>query len=67
MSDTKADLPPAERVADRQSILDAMEQGVREALLRHQLAGNLVAVWRNGAVAWVPAAELLAEHTDAPE
>jgi hypothetical protein len=45
--------PPAKRVHDTERILEAMRQGVREALVRHKLAGNPVAVWRNGRVEWI--------------
>jgi hypothetical protein len=49
----------AERVDDLPSILAAMGQSVREALLRHKRAGNPIAVWREGAVAWVPPEEIV--------
>lgn len=45
--------PPWQRVEDLPRILQAMRQGVREALLRHKLLGNPVAVWRNNRVEWV--------------
>ena len=44
---------PAERVADVPRIMQAMNQAVRDALLRHKRAGNPVAVWRNGQVEWI--------------
>lgn len=56
---------PEERVEDLPRILDAMRRGVREALLRHKLAGNPVAVWRDGAVAWIPPEEILADEGSA--
>ena len=49
----------AERVDDLPSILAAMGQSVREALLRHKRAGNPIAVWREGAVAWVQPEEIV--------
>jgi hypothetical protein len=52
---------PAERVEDVPRILDAMRRGVRDAWLRHKLAGNPVAEWRDGAVVWVPPQEILAD------
>lgn len=54
MTPTSADLrTPAERVADVPRILQALNQAVRDALLRHKRAGNPVAVWRNGKVEWI--------------
>jgi len=50
---------PAERVDDLPCILEAMRQSVREALLRHKRAGNPIAVWREGAVVWVPPEEIV--------
>ena len=55
---------PAERVDDLPGILDAMRQAVREALLQHKRAGNPIAVWLEGAVAWIPAEEIVID--DAP-
>lgn len=52
---------PEERVEDVPRILDAMREGVHDALVRHKLAGNPVAEWRDGAVVWVPPQEILAE------
>ncbi len=45
--------PPSERVYDTERILEAMRQGVGEALARHKLLGNPVAVWRNNQVEWI--------------
>jgi hypothetical protein len=45
--------PSPERVEDIPRILEAMQQGVREALRRHKQMGNPVAVWRDGAVVWI--------------
>jgi hypothetical protein len=50
---------PAERVDDLAGILEAIGKSVREALLRHKQAGNPIAVWRDGAVAWIPAEEIV--------
>lgn len=47
------DPPPWERVRDTARILEAMQQGVREALARHKKLGNPVAVWRNDRVEWI--------------
>lgn len=56
--------PAAERVDDLPCILEAMRQSVREALLRHKREGNPIAVWREGAVAWIPPEEI--DIDDAP-
>lgn len=49
---------PTDRVADFASMLEAMRQGVQDALLRHKREGNPIAVWRDGAVAWIPPEEI---------
>lgn len=54
MSDTpESKLTPAERVNDIPRMLHAMQQAVREAIWRHKLAGNPVAVWRDERVVWI--------------
>ena len=52
---------PAERVEDVPSILRALRQAVREALLDHKRAGNPVAVWRDGRVAWIQPQDIPAD------
>ena len=52
-NDAEDDLTPAERVNDIPRILRAMQQAVREAIWQHKLAGNPVAVWRDGQVVWI--------------
>ena len=47
------DLSPAERVDDIPRALRALREAVQEALRRHKLAGNPVAVWRDARVAWI--------------
>ncbi len=42
-----ADAPPAQQIA-------AAQQAVRAALREHKLAGNSIAVWRDGKVVMVP-------------
>ena len=37
----------------------AMKRGVRDALLRHKLLGESIAVWRDGKVVIVPADEIV--------
>ena len=49
-----SDLPPAERVHDKAAILSALQRAVRRALGQHKLAGNPVAIWRDGQVVWIP-------------
>jgi hypothetical protein len=48
-----SDLTPAERVDDIPRVLRALRGAVQEALRRHKLAGNPVAVWRDGRVEWI--------------
>ena len=49
-----SDRPPAERVHDKEAILKALQRAVRRALRQHKLAGNPVAIWRDGQVVWIP-------------
>lgn len=49
-----AELRPVDRVDDIPQIARALRQAVREALWQHKIAGNPVAVWRNGRVEWIP-------------
>ena len=43
----------------------AMNKGVREALRRHKLLGEPIAVWRDGQIVWVPAEEIEIPEDDA--
>ena len=52
------DLAPSERVHDEARILRALQRAVRRALREHKLAGNPVAVWRDGRVVWIPPEEI---------
>ncbi len=56
--DSDSALSPVERVADLARIARALRLAVREALQDHKLAGNPVAVWRNGRVEWIPPEEI---------
>lgn len=56
MSKTAAQ--PVNRFDDIERIVAEAQLAVREALARHRLAGNPVAVWRNGRVEWVPPEEI---------
>ncbi|MDQ3673744.1 MAG: hypothetical protein M3365_05155 [Gemmatimonadota bacterium] len=48
-----SELTPAQRVDDVPRILRALRAAVQEALQRHKLAGNPVAIWKDGHVEWV--------------
>ena len=56
--DSDSAVSPVERVADLPRIERALRLAVREALRDHKLAGNPVAVWRNGRVEWIPPEEI---------
>jgi hypothetical protein len=56
--DSDSALSPVERVGDLPRIARALRLAVREALRDHKLAGNPVAVWRDGRVEWVPPEEI---------
>jgi hypothetical protein len=53
-----SEVNPLERVEDVPRILMAMRRAVREALLRHKLLGNPIAVWREGRVVWLAPEEI---------
>jgi hypothetical protein len=54
MSDTpQTDLTPAELADDIPRTVRALREAVQEALRRHKLAGNPVAVWRDAQVEWI--------------
>ena len=44
--------------ADGTQIDEALEKAVREAVLRHKLLGNPIAVWRHGKVCWLQPDEI---------
>jgi hypothetical protein len=44
----------------------AMARGVREALLLHKRLDAPIAVWKDGAVAWIPADEIEVPPADDP-
>ena len=46
-------LTPAERADDIPRTERAMREAVQDALQRHKLAGNPVAVWRDAQVVWI--------------
>ncbi|MEZ4457851.1 MAG: hypothetical protein R2882_15085 [Gemmatimonadales bacterium] len=47
-------------------IEQALAKAVREALRRHKLAGNPVAVWRDGGVVWVDPREIPGDEVRPP-
>lgn len=53
MNTSESEITPAERVDDIPRMLRALRLAVRDALHRHKLAGNPVAVWRDGRVVWI--------------
>lgn len=57
---------PADRVADLPKIQEAMNRGVREALLRHKQAHNPVATWRDGRVVWVAPEDIPVDDDERP-
>lgn len=58
---------PVDLVEDVPRILAAMAAAVREALLRHKLLGNPVAVWKNGKVVWLQPDEIPVRGPEEPE
>jgi hypothetical protein len=58
------DPPPSERVRDVPRILNAMNQGIREALLRHKQAGVPIIVWRLGRVEEIAPEDIEIDATD---
>jgi len=56
--------PPADRVEDVASILRAMRQAVREALLDHKRTGDPVVVWRDERVVWIEPQDIPTEWPD---
>lgn len=61
----QTDLSPAERADDVPRTARALRTAVLEALRRHKLAGNPVAVWRGARVEWVQP-EDIPVHPESP-
>lgn len=59
-----SELTPAERVDDIAGALRALRAAVRDALRQHKLAGNPVAVWRNGRVEWIAPEDIPIDDAD---
>jgi hypothetical protein len=66
MSDPHRTFVP-DRFNDLALMQAAVARGVRRALEQHARNGDAVAVWREGKVVWVPAADLLAELPPEPK
>lgn len=49
---------PRQLLADGRVIEDLLRHAVRRALLEHKRAGNTIAVWADGRVVLIPAAEI---------
>lgn len=45
--------PGSDEAALLVRIEQALARAVREALVRHKIAGNPVAIWRDGKVVWI--------------
>jgi hypothetical protein len=61
------EVDPLDRVEDLPRIMKAMTTAVREALLRHKLLGNPVAVWQDGRVVWLAPEEIPVDFDDEPD
>lgn len=65
MSNSDRRRSPAERVDDIAGALEALRTAIREALLRHKQAGHPIAIWRDGAVEWIPPEDIqVSAHED---
>ena len=60
----ESDVPPAERIHDIPRILRALRRAVQQALWEHKIAGNPVAVWRDGRVQWIQPEDIPVEPPD---
>jgi hypothetical protein len=56
ISDGKRSL--SDLIAESEAVEAAIQEAVREALLRHKQAGNAVAAWRDGKVQWIAAEDI---------
>ncbi len=61
----RPDLTPAERVDDIPRTLSALRRAIQEALWQHKLAGNPVAIWKDGRVHWVQPEDIPAPEDSA--
>ena len=57
MSDKRVDIGAL--LEDRQAIDRALQRAVRDAVRRHKLLGNPVAIWRDGKVVWIPPEQIV--------
>lgn len=58
MADANDPRSISELFDDDELIEAALREGTRAALREHKLAGNPIAVWRDGQVVWIPADEI---------
>ncbi len=56
--------PTGQRSALDWAIEAAMQQAVREAVIRHKRMGWPMVIWRDEQVVWVPAEELVIDESD---
>ena len=56
-----------EHVEDLPRIERALRRAIRDALAMHKRMGNPIAVWRDGAVEWVPPEEIVLDDLNDDE
>ena len=64
-----ADLPKKDIdaiFADGTAIDEAIKRSVREAIRRHKLLGNPIAVWRDDKVCWLQPDEIVIPEEESP-
>ena len=64
---TNPDPTLPERLKDRRSINEALLEGTRAALRRHQQAGAPIAVWQNGEAVLIDAGQIEIDAPTIPE
>lgn len=50
-------------IANKKKLLNAIKQGVQEALLKHKLLGKPIVVWQNNKVVLIPAKKIVIKKT----
>lgn len=45
---------------DALKVMEIIQTGIRDALLKHKQAGNEIGVWRYNQIVWIPPNKLLA-------
>jgi hypothetical protein len=66
MTTSSPEIDPLERAEDLPRIMKAITVAVREALLRHKLLGNPVAVWQDERVVWIAPEDIRVDFEDEP-